>query len=152
MFFFCFFRRKTEVVQKLYEPNYKMKLKEKNHLKIGWLTVRQIKLPHCTRNSWHQLTPADISWQEASNGPAMQLTTYLPQLYCTYKIVRIKFSETWLKQDEKNKQICSAEDCLKKPFLFDVIPTIIVIIIIIINNNTIKKNMKKKILAKARSS
>jgi len=34
---------------------------------------------------------------------------------------------------------------LKKPFLFDVIPTIIVIIIIIINNNTKKKHEKKNL-------
>ena len=39
----------------------------------------------------------------------------------------------------KQKQICSAEDCLKQPFLFDVIPTIIVIIIIITKTKKLKQ-------------
>ena len=70
-----------------------------------WLADRtQIKWPHCTRNSWHQLARS-IQWA----GHAVDnlfTTTLLYIKLCALNLVK-------LDKTRRKKQICSAEDCLK---------------------------------------
>ena len=75
-----------------------------------WLADRtQIKWPHCTRNSWHQLAR---SIQRAGHAVDNLFTTTLLYIkLCALNLVKLDKNKT-----KKTKQICSAEDCLKNPF------------------------------------